>query len=169
MKTKILTMLFLMPLAAVAAQNPDAAFYKHAAEGGMSEVELGKLAQEKAQSASVKEFGSMMVKDHSAANEKLKSVAAAKDVSLPTHTSMGQMATKTKLEVLSGNTFDKSYVKGMIKDHEEDIAEFKKEATSGQDPAANFRSRQDFGSFSQRAGLSGSPQLATGSASLPWM
>ena len=46
------------------------------------------------------------------------------------------MATKAKLEVLSGDTFDKSYVKGMIKDHEEDIAMFKQEAASGQDSDA---------------------------------
>ncbi len=78
----------------------------------------------------------MMVKDHSAANDKLKSIAASKNISLPTSPSVGQMATKAKLEVLSGETFDKSYIKGMIKDHEEDIALFKKEAVSGKDPDA---------------------------------
>jgi putative membrane protein len=77
-----------------------------------------------------------MVKDHSAANEKLKSVAASKNITLPTSPSAGQMASKAKLKVLSGETFDKSYIKGMIKDHQEDIAEFQKEASSGQDPDA---------------------------------
>jgi putative membrane protein len=128
--------LLMVPLVAFAADNPDATFYKHAAEGGMAEVELGNLAQAKAHNQSVKDFGAMMVKDHSAANDKLKSVAASKGVDLPTSPSVAQMATKTKLKVLSGDTFDKSYVKGMIKDHEEDIAEFKKEAASGQDPSA---------------------------------
>jgi putative membrane protein len=83
----------------------------------------------------------MMVKDHSAANDKLKSVAASKNVTLPTSPSVGEMATKTKLEVLSGDTFDMSYIKGMIKDHEEDIAEFNKEATSGLDPDAKAYAR----------------------------
>jgi putative membrane protein len=125
------------PFAAFGADSsPDSAFYKHAAEGGISEVELGNLAQKKSDNESVKDFGAMMVKDHTAANDKLKDVAASKNVSLPTSASMGQMATKTKLEVLSGDTFDKSYIKGMIKDHEEDIALFKKEAASGQDPDA---------------------------------
>ncbi len=136
MKIAFLPLLLALPVVAYAADNPDATFYKHAAEGGLSEVELGKLAQEKSQNGSVQQFGAMMVKDHSAANEKLKSVAAMQGVSLPTSTSVGQMATKTKLEVLTGETFDKSYIKGMIKDHEEDIAEFKKEATSGRDPKA---------------------------------
>jgi putative membrane protein len=46
------------------------------------------------------------------------------------------MATKTKLEVLSGSAFDKSYIKGMVEDHQEDIKEFQTEAASGQDPDA---------------------------------
>ncbi len=137
MKRLLVGMVLIAPLAAFGADSsPDSAFYKHAAEGGMAEVELGSLAQQKSSNQSVKDFGAMMVKDHSAANEKLKAVAAAKNISLPTSPSVGQMATKTKLEVLSGDTFDKSYVKGMIKDHQEDIALFKKEAASGQDPDA---------------------------------
>jgi putative membrane protein len=129
--------MMLIPAAVFgASSNPDATFYKHAAEGGIAEVEVGNLAQQKSDNQSVKDFGAMMVKDHSAANEKLKGIADAKNVSLPTSASVGQMATKAKLEVLSGETFDKSYIKGMIKDHEEDIAMFKKEAASGQDPDA---------------------------------
>jgi putative membrane protein len=124
------------PLSTLAADNPDMSFYKKAAEGGLAEVELGKLAQEKSPTQSVKDFGAMMIKDHSAANRKLQTVAASKDIKLPTSPSVGQMGTKTKLEVLSGATFDKSYIKGMVKDHEEDIKEFEKEASSGQDADA---------------------------------
>jgi putative membrane protein len=121
---------------AMADENPDADFYKKAAEGGIAEVQLGQLAQDKASAASVKEFGGMMITDHSAANEKLKAIAVKKGIQLPTSPSMGQMADKTKLEVLSGNTFDKSYIKGMVEDHEDDIKEFQTEAASGQDPDA---------------------------------
>jgi putative membrane protein len=132
-----ITLAMALPSALLAADaNPDATFYKNAAEGGMAEVELGKLAQDKASSPSVKAFGAMMVADHSAANDKLKAVAAGKGIDLPTSPSVGQMATKTKLEVLSGASFDKSYIKGMIKDHEEDIKEFQQEAASGRDPDA---------------------------------
>ena len=131
-----LAMALPQPALLAAVENPDSAFYKNAAEGGMAEVELGKLAQEKSSSQGVKDFGAMMVSDHSAANEKLKGIAATKGVNLPTSPSMGQVATKTKLEVLSGSAFDKSYIKGMIKDHEEDIKEFQKEAASGRDPDA---------------------------------
>lgn len=119
-----------------AAQNPDADFYKKAAEGGIAEVEMGELAQNKSSNASVKDFGAMMVTDHSAGNEKLKAIAAKKNVELPTSPSAGQMATKTKLEVLSGATFDKSYIKGMVQGHQETIKLFETEANSGQDPDA---------------------------------
>jgi putative membrane protein len=121
---------------AMADENPDATFYKKAAEGGIAEVQLGKLAQDKAPTASVREFGAMMVMDHSAANDKLKAIASRKGVKLPTSPSVAQMATKTKLEVLSGSAFDKSYIKGMVEDHQEDIKEFQTEAASGQDPDA---------------------------------
>jgi putative membrane protein len=119
-----------------ANSNPDASFYKKAAEGGLAEVELGNLAQKKSDDQSVKDFGAMMVKDHSAANDKLKALADSKNIKLPTKPSVGQMASKTKLEVLTGKTFDKSYIKGMVADHKKDIKEFKKEAASGQDPDA---------------------------------
>ncbi len=137
MKQITLALAALLPIATWAgAATPDAKFYKHAAEGGLAEVQMGQLAQEKSTDASVKEFGSMMVTDHSAANEKLKALAATKGIELPSSPSIGEMATKTKLEVLSGHTFDKSYIKAMIKDHQEDIAMFKKEAASGMDPDA---------------------------------
>jgi putative membrane protein len=127
---------WIFPFAALAADIPDLPFYRNAAEGGMAEVAMGSLAQQKAHSPSLKEFGAQMVKDHSAANEKLKALAQSKNITLPANPSVEEMAAKAKLQVLSGDAFDKSYIKGMIKDHEEDIAEFKKEATSGQDPDA---------------------------------
>jgi putative membrane protein len=127
---------FLLTGSVAVAGSPDSSFFKNAAEGGMSEVELGQLAQQKAANPAVKDFGAMMIKDHSAANEKLKALAASKQVSLPDSPSMMQKASKTKLNMLSGDSFDKSYVKGMIDDHKEDIKEFQKEASEGQDPQA---------------------------------
>jgi putative membrane protein len=137
MKHFILSLVLAAPLAAVAADStPDASFYKNAAEGGISEVDAGTLAQDKGKDQKVKDFGAMMVKDHSAANDKLKALAASKSITLPTTASMGQMATKAKLEILTGDTFDKSYIKGQIKAHQQTIALFKKEAVTGQDADA---------------------------------
>jgi putative membrane protein len=132
----VMSISLALPVSLFAADNPDASFYKKAAEGGMAEVELGKLAQDKSATQSVKDFGAMMIKDHAAANDKLKAIADRKEIKLPASPSVGQMATKTKLEVLSGTAFDKSYVKGMVDDHKEDIKEFQKEASTGQDADA---------------------------------
>jgi putative membrane protein len=138
---KVLAMIALLsPLAAAplafGAADPDASFYKKAAEAGIFEVEAGNQAQQKASNQQVKDFGAMMVKDHTAANEQLKSIAAAKNISLPTSASVGDMTAKGKLDVLTGETYDKSYIKGQIKAHREAIALFKKEAASGQDAEA---------------------------------
>jgi putative membrane protein len=139
MKSTLLALMFtlsVLPAASFAASNPDAAFYKHAAEGGIAEVEAGRMAQDKGNSQHVKDFGAMMVKDHTAANDKLQSIAASKNITLPTSSSVGQMAAKAKLDVLSGATFDKSYVKGQVTAHRETVALFRKEISTGQDADA---------------------------------
>ncbi|HXP66239.1 MAG TPA: DUF4142 domain-containing protein [Steroidobacteraceae bacterium] len=135
MNGKFLALILALPMAAFAA-DPDASFYKHAAEGGLAEVQAGQLAQNKGNSQQVKDFGAMMVKDHTAANDKLQQLASSKNITLPTTASVGQMAEKAKLDVLSGETFDKSYVKGQVKAHRDTIALFRKEISSGQDPDA---------------------------------
>jgi putative membrane protein len=114
----------------------DESFFKNAAEGGISEVNAGKLAQTKGASQSVRDFGAMMVKDHSAANEKLASIAAAQGVKLPDSPGMMQMAEGKELKMKSGDSFDKSYIKGQIKAHQETIELFQKEIASGKDPQA---------------------------------
>jgi putative membrane protein len=138
---KFLAMIALAsPLAAAplafGADDPDASFYKKAAESGIFEVDAGNQAEQKATSQKIKDFGAMMVKDHTAANDKLKSLAASKDISLPTTASVGEIAQKTKLDVLTGDTYDKSYVLGQIKAHRRAIALFKQEIASGQDSDA---------------------------------
>src|ERR1700722_3294766 len=137
MKGTFFALMLALPMAAAfAASHPDGSFYKHAAEGGIAEVDAGRLAQDKGNSQQVKDFGAMMVKDHSAANEKLQALASSKGITLPTSASVGQMATKAKLDVLSGDAFDKSYVKGQISAHRDTIALFRKEISSGQDADA---------------------------------
>ena len=129
MKALIASTLLIVPLAAFSAdKSPDAAFYKHAAEGGISEVELGTLAQDKATSQDVKDFAAMMVKDHGAADDKLKTIADSKSIALPNGASIGDIAIKAKLNVLSGETFDKSYIKSQLKAHREAIALFRRYA-----------------------------------------
>ena len=115
--------------------NPDHAFLKKAAEGGLAEVELGQLATQKASSEDVKKFGQRMVDDHSKANEQLKQVAAEKNIKVPEKLSAKDQATKARLEKLSGEQFDKAYMRDMVKDHQKDVAEFERESKMAKDPA----------------------------------
>ncbi len=119
---------------AVAATN-DKKFMKEAAEGGLAEVELGKLAEERASNQEVKDFGKQMVNDHSKANEQLKEVASKEGVTLPDNLSAKDKMLKQRLEKLSGPNFDRAYMENMVKDHKKDVAEFNRESTSGKDNA----------------------------------
>src|SRR6202790_5650711 len=111
----------------------DAHFAKEAAQGGMAEVKLGQLAEEKGSSASVKSFGKRMVDDHSKAGDKLKEVASRESITLPSDISAKDQATYDRLSKLNGAAFDRAYAKAMVKDHETDVAAFQKEANAGKD------------------------------------
>jgi len=104
-----------------------------AANGGMMEVELGKIAEEKAMNKKVKDFGAMMVKDHSKANDELKAAAKAKDITLPAAMSDKCQKKLSELTQKQGADFDKAYADLMVSDHKDDIDEFKKEAEKGND------------------------------------
>lgn len=111
----------------------DREFMMKAAIGGMEEVELGRLATQKAASSDVKQFGQRMVDDHSKAGNELKSLAAQKNVTLPMALDKQHQDDVDKLSKLSGAAFDHEYMSMMVKDHVEDVAEFEREATSGAD------------------------------------
>ncbi|PYI69188.1 MAG: DUF305 domain-containing protein [Verrucomicrobia bacterium] len=111
------------PAAKASSVTPkDKTFMKKAARGGMMEVAMGRMAEQKGQSDDVKSFGKRMVTDHGKANDELKKIAAQKNVKLP-----------AKEPTVSWSS-DKAYIDMMVKDHEKDLAEFKEEANSGRDP-----------------------------------
>ena len=104
--------------------DDDNKFVMKAASGGLMEVELGKLAQAKASNAKVKEFGSMMVTDHSKANDELKALAQSKGITLPgTMTDEHQKHVKD-LSEKTGTDFDEAYMKMMVNDHKDDVDKF---------------------------------------------
>jgi len=111
----------------------DQSFVTKAAEGGLAEVELGKLAAQKASSPDVKNFAQRMVDDHSKANDELKSIASQKNITLPTAMSAKDKADYNRFSKLSGAAFDRAYMQHMLSDHRTDISEFQYEARSGQD------------------------------------
>ena len=121
-------------LCATAYAQSDSKFVKEASEGGIAEVRLGELAQEKGSAQAVKDFALKMVADHSKAGDELKDIAAKQGMTVATSPSFSYDALRTKLAVLSGASFDKAYMSAMVKDHEDAIAAFQNEADSGVDP-----------------------------------
>jgi putative membrane protein len=122
------------PAAAKSSKKMDQTFAMKAAQGGLAEVQLGQLAAQKASNPDVKAFGQKMVDDHQKANDQLKQAAAQENIALPTEPAAKDKAEAARLEKLSGDAFDKAYMSHMVADHKKDVAEFQKEAKSGQDP-----------------------------------
>src|SRR4051812_36201522 len=111
--------------------SADRKFITSAAQGGMLEVELGKIAAQKASDPDVKTFGQRMVDDHSKANDQLKQLASQKGVTLSDKLSPAKQKDVDKYNKLSGAAFDRSYMSHMVTDHKQDVAEFQKESKSG--------------------------------------
>src|SRR5690349_19870457 len=116
-------------------RTDDKKFVKDATMGSMTEVELGKLASEKASSDAVKEFGKKMVEDHGKATEELKKAAAQAKVSVPDSLDSKHQSRIDRLSKLSGADFDRAYIKELLKDHQRDVKDFQDEAQTGTDPA----------------------------------
>jgi putative membrane protein len=116
------------------AKTAGPTFIMNAAKDGMAEVEIGKLATEKASNPQVKQFGQRMVDDHGKANEELKTLAQNKNVTLPTELDPKHKATRDRLSKLSGDAFDHAYMQEMVVDHRKAVNAFRTEEKSGTDP-----------------------------------
>ena len=134
MNHAILAGAVMLGMAAAPVFAADEAFVMKVAKGSMAEVELGKLAVEKASSGAVKQFGQRMVDDHSKANEELKALAQSKNISLSPEIGPDEKALRDRLMKLSGAAFDQAYMKAMVSDHVKDVNEFRIESKSGKDP-----------------------------------
>lgn len=114
------------------SQPTDSTFALEAASGGMAEVKFGQLAQSRGTNPAVTNFGKQMQVDHTNAGNQLKEVAAKENIVLPKALNREDQETYDRLSKLSGADFDKAYAQQMVQDHENDIAAFKKEASTGQ-------------------------------------
>lgn len=109
-------------------------FLVKAADGSMTEVQLGEMGQQKATSQRVKDFSAMMVRDHSEANDKVKALASQKNVTLPTSVSDEHQKKMDLISKKSGKDFDKAFMDAMVKDHEKAIDLFETGMKYAKDP-----------------------------------
>jgi putative membrane protein len=121
----------------------DQQFVDFAGQTDMVEVNLGKLAQDASSSQSVKDYGQMLISDHTANFGQLN--AAAQQVSLTVPTAIGAEQNKTlldPLEKLKGASFDKHYLHEMIAGHTKAVEVFKMEAKEAQNPVIKSYAEQ---------------------------
>jgi putative membrane protein len=116
--------------ASLSLQDQD--FIKLAAISGMSEIDDGNLATSKGD-PSVKALGTMMVSDHTKANDQLLAIAKQKGVTPPMQVDAKHVAITAKLKTLSGAAFDHEYLSTELTGHEMTIAVFKAEISKGSD------------------------------------
>jgi putative membrane protein len=112
----------------------DVKYMHETAQGLMSEVKLGEMAQKQASDPRVRDFGKRMVADHGKELDELKRLASQKAVALPDGPNKDQAAEACKLAKLSGTAFDKEYVKYEVKDHRADVKEQGEEMHDTDDP-----------------------------------
>jgi putative membrane protein len=136
--TLALTAAALLLTATAAFADPsqaDKAFATTAAQSGLAEVQAGQLASQRATSPQVKQYGQKLVTDHTQANDQLQQIAQQDNLTLPTQPSATEQHLDQRLTGLSGPAFDSAFVSGEVRDHEQAIALFQREAQSGRDPA----------------------------------
>ncbi len=120
-------------LSTTEAVMKDEAFVRAAARGGLSEVKLGKLAMDQGSNEAVKAFGTRMVAEHTKAGDELKEAAKEENIGLPTDLTAKDQATYDTLSKLNGAEFDQAYAQDMVKDHQQDLRDFQREANHGND------------------------------------
>jgi putative membrane protein len=109
-------------------------FASQAAIIGKAEIELGQIALKNAQDEGVRKYAQRMVKDHSAADQKLKAIAAKQSLQLPQSLDQEHQSLKTKLQSLKGEDFDRQYVKAMANGHDKAVALFESASQQTQMP-----------------------------------
>ena len=113
--------------------TPDIIFMQQAAIGGSAEVQIGKLAQQRAQSEAVKSYAERMVKDNETANDKLAPLLRSNKVEAPKDLDPEHKAARDELQKLEGSRFDVRYIEGQIKAHQKTVQLLIHEVGAGQD------------------------------------
>ena len=128
----------------------DRQFARDAAIAGLSSMELGKLAAEKASSEDVRQFAKQLMDDQTKTNDRLKQVASQQNISIPDALDSKHQSLIDKVARLSGPEFDKAFLKQQLKEQEVQVRDFSDEAQRGTDPKLSLPERCRICSSSSR-------------------
>ena len=113
-------------------------FITKAVQGNLAEVAMGQLAQKNGASDEVKKYGQQLVTDHTAAGQKATAAAEQMGVTPPTEPSRKQKADHAKMSKMTGEAFDRAFVRHMVADHKKEVAAHKKAAKMKTEAAAGY-------------------------------
>src|SRR4030095_15642098 len=117
----------------VVTDEKSSEFLKKVTNSGMAEVQLAKLAQQKATMDAVKNFAAMLERDHTAVNEQVKTLAGQRNVAVPSTISDDKQKMYSDMEKMTGKAFDKEYISMMVKSHNDGISLFEDTRSNASD------------------------------------
>ena len=117
----------------VVTDEKSSEFLKKVTNSGMAEIQLAKLAQQKATIDAVKNFAAMLERDHTSVNQQVKTLADQRSVALPAAVSDDKQKMYTDMDKMSGKAFDKNYISMMIKAHGDGISLFEDTRSNASD------------------------------------
>ena len=117
----------------VVTDEKSSEFLKKVTNAGMAEIQLAKLAQQKATIDAVKNFAAMLERDHTAVNQQVKNFADQRNGALPAAISDDKQKMYTDMEKMTGKAFDKDYISMMVKAHNDGISLFEDTRSNASD------------------------------------
>jgi putative membrane protein len=120
----------LLAAPALFAQQDAETFLAEAAQSDMAEVDVGKLAEQKAQDEDIREYGGMLVSEHQAHVAKVRDLATDLSVTLPTEPTAMQKQTYERLSRLTGAEFDREFIAQMVNNHRMAIEKYQVQTRS---------------------------------------
>lgn len=121
--------------ASAALSSADRTFAQKAASAGLGEIQAAQAAQQKSSSPQVRQFANRMITDHTQANDELQQIAQQENLTLPSQPDPQDRSAMQRLSGMNGPAFDKGYAQQQVRDHQQAVALFQREANSGSDPA----------------------------------
>lgn len=142
MRGLVLGLVFLIVAVITAPQSQadvnevDRAFVPLAIQGSLSEIQEAQLAERRSGSRDVKIFAQRMIRDHAQANTELKNITnSMTDIDQPAKQSDAQKDDQLRLQELTGEAFDRTYMAMQVQKHERMIERFEHQASWGGDMA----------------------------------
>lgn len=138
MKAYLIIAMIAAGSAALAADKDVVEFLTTAADARMMDMNEGSLAEEKGTTEAIQAYGQTMVKDQRAMLTELRKIAALRGVTLPEEISEEKQEGRDELAKLSGEKFDKKFLKMIIKDHKRDLKQFRRAVNSSDEEVSEF-------------------------------